>query len=83
MNVKGRRVVGNDAGVAVVVEPGERKGGVNQIGGEPLPGGAVSCRHALSFVGGKAGMVKAVEDVDGGLGEAAGGEQVFDHMVAE
>jgi hypothetical protein len=62
---------------------GERKGGVNQIGGEPFPRGAVACRDAFSLVGGKAGMVKAVEDVDGGLPDSTGGEQVFNHMAAE
>jgi hypothetical protein len=34
-------------------------------------------------VGGKAWMVNAVEDVDGGLADLAGGEQVFNDMVAE
>ena len=65
------------------VEAGERKGRVNQIGCEAFAGGAVFGRHALAFVGGKAGMVKAVEDLNGGLADAAGGEQVFDDMVAE
>jgi hypothetical protein len=27
--------------------------------------------------------VEAVEDIDGGLADTAGGEQVFNHMVAE
>jgi predicted nucleic acid-binding protein len=30
-----------------------------------IPGGAVDCKDSLSLVGGKAGMAKAVEDVDG------------------
>ena len=76
-------MVGNGAGVAVVVEPGERKGRINQVGCEPFAGGAVACRDALSLVGGKAGMVKAVEDVAGGLVDSAAGEHVLDHMVAE
>jgi hypothetical protein len=56
---------------------------VNQVGSEAFTGGAVARGNAFSLVGGKAGMVKAVEDVDGGLAEAAGGEQVFNDMVAE
>lgn len=80
---RGARMVGDDAGVAVVVEAGERKGRVNQIGREAFAGGAVFGRHALAFVGGKSGMVKAVEDVDGGLVDWAVGEQVLDDMVPE
>jgi hypothetical protein len=49
------------------MEAGERKGGVNEVGCESLPSGAVVCRDAISLVGGKAGMVEAVEEVDGGL----------------
>ena len=37
----------------------------------------------LSFVGGKARMVKAVQDVEGGLADAAGGEEVAEDMAAE
>ena len=65
------------------MEAGESKGGVNEVGSEPFPGCAVGGRDAFSLVGGKAGMVKAVEDVDGGLADSAGGEQVFNDMVAE
>lgn len=65
------------------MEAGQIKRGVNEVGCEPFPDGAVACRHALSFVCRKAGMVKAVEDVDGGLADSASGEQVFNHMVAE
>jgi hypothetical protein len=81
--LRGSSFVGDDAAVLIVMEAGERKRRVNQVGSEPFAGGAVACRDALSLVGGKAGMVKAVEDVDGGLADLAGGEQVFDHMVAE
>jgi hypothetical protein len=65
------------------MEAGERKGGVNQIGSEAFPGGAVGGRNAFSLVGGKSGMVEAVENIDGGLADTAGGEEVFNHMVAE
>jgi len=41
---------------------GERKGGVNEVGSEGFAGGAVDSRHCFSLVGGKAGMVKAVEE---------------------
>jgi hypothetical protein len=81
--LRGSSFVCDDAGVSVVMEAGERKGGVNQIGGEPFPRGTVAYRDAFSLVGRKAGMVKSVEDVDGGLADSAGGEQVFNHMVAE
>jgi hypothetical protein len=52
---------------------------VNEVGCEPFPGCAVDSRDAFSLVGGKAGVVEAVEDVDGGLADSAGGEQVFNH----
>jgi len=68
------RIASDDAGVSVVMEAGERKGGVNEVGSEAFPSGAVVCRDAISLVGGKAGMVEAVEDVDGGLADAVGGE---------
>ena len=48
---------------------------------EPLPGAAVACREALSFVGGKAGMVEVVQDVQGGLAGAAAAEEVFELSV--
>ena len=82
--LRGAPIIGDNSSVPVVMEAGERKGGVNEVGCEPFPsGGAVVCRDALSLVGGKAGMVKAVEDVDGGLADSSGGEQVFDNMVTE
>ena len=37
----------------------------------------------LSLVGGEARMVKAVQDVQGSLADAAGGGQVSEQMVAE
>jgi hypothetical protein len=45
--------------------------------------GAVTCRDAFSGVSGEAGMVKTVEDVDGGPADWASGEGVFKDMVAE
>jgi len=72
--LRGARIISDDAGVLIVMEAGERKGGVNEIGSEPFAGGAVACGNAFSLVGGKAGMVKAVEDVDGGLAYSAGGK---------
>jgi hypothetical protein len=81
--LRSARIVGDDAGVSIIMEPGERKGGVNEVGCEPFASGAVVCRDAFSLVSGKAGMVKAVEDVDGGLPDSTGGEQVFNHMAAE
>ena len=77
------RIVGYGAGVPVVMEAGERKGGGNEVGSEAFAGGAVFGRDAFFFVGGKAGMVTAIEDVDCGLADSAGGEQVLDHMMAE
>jgi len=44
------RIVGDDAGVAVVMEAGERKGGVNQIGSEPFPCGAVGGGNAFPLL---------------------------------
>src|SRR5437867_1274082 len=38
--------------IAVIVEPGERKGCVDEVGCEPFAGGAVACDHTLSLVGG-------------------------------
>jgi len=81
--MRGARIISEGSGVSIVMEAGEREGGVNQVGSEAFTGGAVARGNAFSLVGGKAGMVKAVEDVDGGLAEAAGGEQVFNDMVAE
>jgi len=51
------RIASDAAGVSVVMEAGERKGGVNEVGSEAFPSGAVVCRDAFSLVGGKAGMV--------------------------
>jgi hypothetical protein len=56
------RIVSDDGGVPVVMQAGERKGGVNEVGSEPFPGGAVGGRNAFSLVGGQSGMVEAVED---------------------
>jgi hypothetical protein len=81
--LRGARIVGDDAGVAVVMEAGERKGGVNEVGSEPFAGRAIGGGNAFSLVGGKSGMVEAVEGIDGGLADTVGGEQVFNHMVAE
>jgi hypothetical protein len=77
----GASLVGDDAGVAVVVEPGERKRCVDEVGCEPFPGGAVACREALSLAGGEARMAKAVEDVEAGLADSAAGEEVLEQMV--
>jgi hypothetical protein len=60
--LRGARIVGDDAGVAVVMEAGERKGGVNEVGSEPFAGRAVGGGNAFSLVGGKSRMVEAVED---------------------
>jgi hypothetical protein len=65
------------------VEPGERKRCVDKVRCEAFAGGAVACGHTLSLVGGKAGMVKAVQNVKGGLADPAAGEEVLEHMVAE
>ena len=81
--MRGARIISDGSGVSIVMEAGEREGGVNQVGSKPFAGGAVARGNAFSLVGGEAGMVKAVEDVDGGLAEAAGGEQVFNDMGAE
>jgi len=77
------RIVGDNAGVTVVMEAVERKGSVNQAGCEPFPGGAVVWRYAIAFVCGKIGIVKAAEDVDSRPADSAGGEQVFNDMMAE
>lgn len=45
-------------------------------------GGAVTCGDVFSLVGGKARMVKVVEDVTGGLADSAVGKQVFEHVVS-
>jgi hypothetical protein len=75
--LRGARILSDAAVFPVVMEAGERKGSVNQIGSEPFPGRAVGGRDARSLVRGKAGMVEAVEDIDGSLADTAGGEQVF------
>jgi hypothetical protein len=49
------------------METGEREGDVNEVGCEPFAGGAVRCGNNFSLIGGKVGMGKAVEEVDGGL----------------
>ena len=77
------RIVGDHAGITVVMEAVERKGNVNQIRCETFRGGAVVWRYAILFVGRKTGMVKAVEDIDGCLDDSAGGQHVFDQMMAE
>jgi hypothetical protein len=41
--------LGDGAGVAGVVEPGERKRRVNEVECAPFLGGAVACRDALSL----------------------------------
>jgi hypothetical protein len=56
---------------------------VNEVGCEPFAGGAVASGHALSLVGGEARMVKAVQDLQGGLADSAAGEQVLGQMVPE
>jgi len=53
------------------VQPGKRKRSVNYIRCKAFAGGAVGGGDTLSFIGGKAGMVKAVQDVEGGLADAA------------
>jgi hypothetical protein len=79
----GARVVGDDASVAVVVESCEGKRGVNEVRGKPFPRGAVFRGDALSLVGRKTRMVKAVEDVQGGLADTAATEQVTEQAVSE
>jgi len=64
----------DDAGMAVVAEPDERKRCAHEVGCEPFSGGTVACTDALSLVGGKAGAMKAVQDVQGGLADPAAGE---------
>jgi len=44
---------------------------VNYIRCEPFAGGAVRGGDTLSFEGGKSWMVKAVEDIEGGLANPA------------
>lgn len=68
----GARVVGDDAGVAVVVQAGKRERRVNYIRNKSFAGEAVGGGNTLSFVGGKARMVKTVQDVEGGLADPAG-----------
>ena len=80
---RGASLVRDDAGGAVIVEPGERKGCVDQVRCQPFAGGAVACDHTRSLVGGKAGMVKAVQNVQGGLADPAAGEEVGEQVVAE
>jgi hypothetical protein len=80
---RGASLVRDDAGGAVIVEPGKRKGCVDKVRCEPFAGGAVACDHTLSLVGGKAGMVKAVQNVQGGLADPAAGEEVCEQVVAE
>ncbi len=65
------------------MEAGEGKRRVDEVGGEPFRGGAVACRDAVSLVSGEARMVKAVENVQGGLADSAASEQAFEQMVAE
>jgi len=50
---------------------------------EAFAGRAVARGDALPLVGGKAGMVKAVQDVQGGLADSVAGEEVLQRMVAE
>jgi len=49
---------------------------------EAFVGGAVTCGDVFSLVGGRARMVKVVEDVTGGLADSAPGKQVFEHVVS-
>jgi hypothetical protein len=69
--------------IPIPPEASEREGRVDQIGCKTLSGGAVGRGDAMSFVSGKARVVKAVQDVDGGLGDASGGEEVAEDKVAE
>ena len=48
----GARIIGDNAGVAIVMEAGERKGSVNKIRGKALPGDAVFGRYAIAFING-------------------------------
>lgn len=80
---RGASLVRDDVGVAVIVEPGERKGCVDEVRCEPFAGDAVACDHTLSLIGGKAGMVKVVQNVQGGLANAAAGQKVCEQVVAE
>jgi hypothetical protein len=69
--------------VAVVVQAGKRERRVNYIGSKAFAGEAVGGGNTGSFVGGKARMVKTVQDVEGSLGDPAGGEEVTEDMMAE
>ena len=68
--------------IPIPPEASEREGRVDQIGCKTLSGGAVGRGDTMSFVSGKARVVKAVQDVDGGLGDASGGEEVAEDKVA-
>ena len=52
--MRGGRIVSDGSGVSIVMEAGEREGGVNQVGSEPFAGGAFARGNAFSLVGGKA-----------------------------
>ena len=49
---------------------------MNYIRCKAFAGGPVLRVNALSLVGGKAGMVKAVQDVEGGLADPAASKEV-------
>jgi hypothetical protein len=51
--LRSARIISNGTRVLIVMEAGERKGGVNEVGCESFPSGAVVCRDAFSLVGGK------------------------------
>jgi hypothetical protein len=66
----GSSLAGDDAGIAIVVPPGERKGCVDNVRCEPFAGGAVVRTDTVSLICRKSGgtsrlqeMVKTVEDV--------------------
>jgi hypothetical protein len=65
----GALLVGNDAGVAVIVEPGERKRCVDEVPGQALPGLVVVWANGLALIYGKAGMTPRKQDLDQARGD--------------
>jgi len=55
---------------------------VRGLRGEAFAGGAVAWGDALSLVSGKAGMVKTVQNVKGGLADAAAGVISTPYLIA-
>ena len=44
--LRGARIIGDNAGIAVVMDAGKSKGSVNQIRSEAFPRGAIRRRYA-------------------------------------